>query len=474
MWDQGPMQGRTFDSFPAVSRRRYPPRRDRSLLRSDGVLGCPRCGRAMNGVFNATRQQTADRHGRRVLYRGNRSRQHGPARRFRSTPTRCRRPWRGDRGARFRRGPPSHARCRRPPLAFAAGGAPIVAEPLMPADACDTPANEIVAENCLPGDTDWEITGAGVRQHPGIRDRHQRQPRPAGRLQGQTSALAYRIDIYRMGYYDGAGARKVATIQPSASLPQVQPACLSDAATGLVDCGNWDVSATWTVPAQPRRRASTSPSWCARTSPWEPESRATSTSSSATTTGQSDLLFQTSDTTWQAYNTLRRQQPVPRAARPAVPTRSATTVRSHPQTTSRRASCSTPNTRWCGSSKRTATTSATSTGVDTRSDRMPSSCEHKVFLSVGHDEYWSGRSARTSRRRATPACTWRSSAATRSSGRRAGRPASTARARRTARWSPTRRPTPTARSIPSPAVDRHLARSRASARRPTAAGRRTP
>ena len=28
---------------------------------------------------------------------------------------------------------------------------------------------------------------------------------------------------------------------------------------------------------------------------------------------------------------------------------------------------------------------------------------HKVIISSGHDEYWSGRSARTSRRRATPA-----------------------------------------------------------------------
>ena len=34
---------------------------------------------------------------------------------------------------------------------------------------------------------------------------------------------------------------------PSASLPQIQPPCLSDA-TGLVDCGNWGVSASWTVP----------------------------------------------------------------------------------------------------------------------------------------------------------------------------------------------------------------------------------
>ena len=69
------------------------------------------------------------------------------------------------------------------------------------------------------------------------------------------------------------------------------------------------------------------------------------------------------------------------------------------------------------------------------------------------------------RRRAT----WRSSAATRSSGRPAGRTASTAPAPRTAPWSPTRRPTPTPRSIRDADLDRHLARP---ALQP--AGRRRP
>ena len=52
--------------------------------------------------------------------------------------------------------------------------------------------------------------------------------------------------------------------------------------------------------------------------------------------------------------------------------------------------------------------------------------EHKAFLSVGHDEYWSGASAPTSKPRARRASTSRSSAATKSSGRRAGRTASRA------------------------------------------------
>jgi hypothetical protein len=49
----------------------------------------------------------------------------------------------------------------------------------------------------------------------------------------KTDAAAYQIAIYRMGYYGGLGARRVATIAPSVPLPQTQPACLSDAITGV-------------------------------------------------------------------------------------------------------------------------------------------------------------------------------------------------------------------------------------------------
>ena len=97
-----------------------------------------------------------------------------------------------------------------------------------------------------------------------------------------TDATDYRLDIYRLGYYGGDGARKVATVQPSAALPQNQPACLTTRpTTGLVDCGNWAVSASWAVPAD-----AVSGIYFAKLVR-EDESapaRATSSSSSATTT----------------------------------------------------------------------------------------------------------------------------------------------------------------------------------------------
>ena len=43
-----------------------------------------------------------------------------------------------------------------------------------------------------------------------------------------TPASAYHIDILRLGYYGGDGARMVASnILPTATLPQTQPACLT-------------------------------------------------------------------------------------------------------------------------------------------------------------------------------------------------------------------------------------------------------
>ena len=52
-----------------------------------------------------------------------------------------------------------------------------------------------------------------------------------------TNAANYRFDIYRMGYYGGLGARKITTVNPSASLPQNQPNCLTQASSGLIDGG---------------------------------------------------------------------------------------------------------------------------------------------------------------------------------------------------------------------------------------------
>ena len=118
-------------------------------------------------------------------------------------------------------------------------------------DACTPPiANEIVCENSKPGNpqSEWDVDGNGDSSIQGFATDISVNHGDTISFKIKTTASAYRIDIYRLGWYGGIGARKVATIQPSASLPQSQPACLTNSSTGLIDCGNWAVSASWTVP----------------------------------------------------------------------------------------------------------------------------------------------------------------------------------------------------------------------------------
>src|SRR6266550_8091101 len=126
--------------------------------------------------------------------------------------------------------------------------APLVAGgQLPPPSPCDSPVNTIVAENCLTGNpaSEWDVSGSGSSSIQGFAtDISVNRGQPIS-FKVSTPSTSYRLDIYRMGYYGGMGARKVATILPSVSLPQTQPNCLQNTATGLVDCGNWIVSASW-------------------------------------------------------------------------------------------------------------------------------------------------------------------------------------------------------------------------------------
>ena len=57
----------------------------------------------------------------------------------------------------------------------------------------------------------------------------------------------FHVEIYRSGYYGGAGARLFSVIQ---GVPGVlQQACNKDNATGLIDCSNWSTSLTLTTTA---------------------------------------------------------------------------------------------------------------------------------------------------------------------------------------------------------------------------------
>ena len=113
-------------------------------------------------------------------------------------------------------------------------------------------SNPIVCENQLPGDppSDWQIDGAGDPSIQGYATQISVNPGQTINFKINTPSSAYHIDILRLGYYGGDGARLIQSdILPSAHLPQTQPACLTFNTTGLIDCGNWSVSASWAVPS---------------------------------------------------------------------------------------------------------------------------------------------------------------------------------------------------------------------------------
>jgi hypothetical protein len=62
----------------------------------------------------------------------------------------------------------------------------------------------------------------------------------------QGATAPYRIEIYRLGYYGGAGATLVTTLNGLTGTRQPEP--VSDV-RGLNDAGNWSTSATWTTPS---------------------------------------------------------------------------------------------------------------------------------------------------------------------------------------------------------------------------------
>ncbi len=115
-------------------------------------------------------------------------------------------------------------------------------------------ANAIVLENQKPGNpqSEWDLTNGPSSSIEGYAAQFSVNKGENVQFKVKTAASDYRIDIYRLGYYGGDGARKVATVQPSSFASQ--PAPLTDAATGLVDAGNWSVSATWNVPTDATSR----------------------------------------------------------------------------------------------------------------------------------------------------------------------------------------------------------------------------
>src|SRR6476646_9245388 len=91
----------------------------------------------------------------------------------------------------------------------------------------------IAQENLLPGapQSQWDVSGAGDATLQGFAtDISVNQGQTVSFKINDTAGAPYHIDIYRMGYYQGNGARKVATIASSQTQARVQPSPVTEAA----------------------------------------------------------------------------------------------------------------------------------------------------------------------------------------------------------------------------------------------------
>jgi hypothetical protein len=252
-------------------------------------------------------------------------------------------------------------------------------------------ANPIPCENALPG-TPPSVWDPGTSIDAGLQGFATDISVDVGQTVyfkiNSTTYTSYQIDIYRMGYYGGDGARLVATVAPSVPLPQTQPACLTQSSTGLVDCGNWTVSASWNVP-------STAVSGIYFADLVAPDGGMSQIVFVVRNdASHSDIVFRTDDTTWVAYNdyggnnlyygsapssngrayAVSYNRPFnDRAEAPGYGTSNFVFYAEYPMV------------RWLEANGYDVSYISSVDLV-----RSPSLLEnHKVLLSAGHDEYWS-------------------------------------------------------------------------------------
>ncbi|MDA8398348.1 MAG: hypothetical protein M0Z29_10960 [Actinomycetota bacterium] len=106
-------------------------------------------------------------------------------------------------------------------------------------------ASWVIRENRLPGTTAWKITGPQTRD--GIMGYSNRPQATYGQrvdLYVSTTAKSFVVQAYRMGYYQGKGARLVWTSKPL--FGAVQRRCPASPPLYMVQC-NWTMSTSFTV-----------------------------------------------------------------------------------------------------------------------------------------------------------------------------------------------------------------------------------
>lgn len=160
-------------------------------------------------------------------------------------------------------------------------------------------SNPIVTENAKPGTTDWELADPAFnREIEGYANKTSVARGSSISFYVSTTARTYTLEIFRLGWYNGAGARQITSAVSKTGLRQATPT--PDATTGLIEC-RWTSQVTYSVP-----RTSDPTNWCSGFYVAKLTARGGKQSYIPFVVRDDDrtakYLFQASVTTWQAYN----------------------------------------------------------------------------------------------------------------------------------------------------------------------------
>lgn len=251
--------------------------------------------------------------------------------------------------------------------------------------------NPIQVENSLPGTPGWNdfasdlspttLSGFGSQISVNHGDKLS--------LYITTTAPSFTIDIFRTGYYGGVGAREITSLGSFPGL--AQPIPTPDPVTGMISCTGWTASTSITIPS----------TWVTGVY----LAKLTGTTKGTTDSsyiffvvrddgGSEDILFQASVTTYQAYNTWGGT---------SLYNNDLTNKALYPYPHATKVSFDRPfnpgdsdgaghylfyEYKFVYWMEQQGYNVAYTTDVDTDA-RSSQLLNHKAFLSVGHDEYWS-------------------------------------------------------------------------------------
>src|SRR5437773_1015402 len=116
-----------------------------------------------------------------------------------------------------------------------------------------TPVSPTVLENQQPGSGNWQMWLHGIAPADDVGKQIKGYASATSVNLGESitfyvtvnPAQQYTMDVYRMGWYQGLGGRLMQSIGPLQGV--AQPACPVDSVTGLTEC-NWTAAYTLTVP----------------------------------------------------------------------------------------------------------------------------------------------------------------------------------------------------------------------------------